>query len=683
MTRLAALVAAGVGVAALFDATGAQDLGARSATVTIDAARPGDPLPRELFGINSTWGDAGGGIVEFGEMLRDRSFRNPEKLRVWIEAPNRETQGKIRIEKRGGDPSPWGGKGYAGHAVLGQRSAGYTCLSQQTIEGTVRGERYELHLSARADGAKVAIAAFFADRSFMPIEPADRFVAVEAGAWSDYRFVLEPGRTDAFGLLRVCLASPGTVAIDEVRLRRIGGSPRVKEIVLQRLKSLGVRSLRWPAGSDADYFAWRESIGPMRSRGENAGIFGAYQTPSWGLHEFLDLCESLDLVPLITFNIRESPQSAADLFEYINGPSASSMGSLRAANGRVQPWQVRHFELGNEPAEAYRGPHSGGDTAQGYVELARAVARAVRERATALRRPVELKAALETTFALAEWIGLVPMLSKWNGTVLDRGAGLVREVDQLHGHFYSAFTYREDDKQQFREVMAGGATLAAVVRDLRRKYGPLPPFWLTEYSVIVEKKKFFGSNQILLERAKDFQAGLAAADLLITAIREGYGGAHLFNLSEFGTWGVLANARDFRLRPAGYAFALLAPMAGERRLEASVTGGRTVTAKGGDGNNRSNTRFASLAAVASRGERELRVVLLNRSYDVSDKVRIDTGQFTPRRARIVRLGPADPKASNDEKADTVAPVTMEVEIRGPHVIDLPPRSLLSVSYPLE
>jgi len=683
MIRRTALVAAGVAAFALMQVCNAQVRGADRVTVTVDTARPGDPLPRALFGINSTWGDSGGGIVEFGEMVRDRSFRNPDKLRVWIEAPNRETQGRIRIEKRDGDPSPWGGKGYAGHAVMSQKASGYTCLSQQTIEGTIRGERYELHLSARADGAKVALAAFFADRSFMPIEPADRFVAIDAGVWANYRFELAPGRTDAFGLLRICLASAGSVAIDEVRLRRVGGAPRVKEVVLQRLRTLGVRSLRWPAGSDADFFAWRESIGPMRSRGENPGIFGAFQTPSWGLHEFLDLCESMNLEPVITINIRESPQSAAELFEYINGPSTSPMGALRAANGRAQPWQVRHFELGNEPAEAYRGSHASADTAQGYVELARAVAKAVRERATALARPVELKAALETTFARAEWIGLVPMLSKWNGIVLDRDRGLLSLVDQVHGHFYSAFTYREDDREQFMEVMAGGATLAAIVHDLKRNHGQLPPFWLTEYSVIVEKKKFLGSNQILLERAKDFQSGLAAADLLMTAIREGYGGAHLFNLSEFGTWGVLANAKDFRLRPAGYTFALLAPMAGERRLEVTVEGGRTLTAKGGDGNNPSNTPFEALAVVASRGDRHVRVVLLNRSFNAPFKIGIELGQPAPRRARLEQLGPADPKASNDEKADTVMPVTTEVELRGRHEFELPPRTLLAVTYSSE
>jgi alpha-L-arabinofuranosidase len=444
--------------------------------------------------------------------------------------------------------------------------------------------------------------------------------------------------------------------------------------------------MRWPAGSDADFFAWSESVGPMRGRGENPSAFGAFQTPAWGLHEFLDFCEAQGIVPLITVNLREGPASAADLFEYVNGPATTRMGALRSANGRDRPWNVRHFELGNEPAEYYKSSaYSGGDTAKGYVALAKPVARAMRERAATLGRPLELKGALETTFALAEWLGMVPMLSKWNGHVLAREGGLVGDVDQVHGHFYSAFTYRENGREQWEEVMAGGSTLAATVRGLRQKYAPLPPFWLTEYSVLVEKKGviFITPNQIVLERAKDFQAGMAAADLLMTAIREDYEGAHLFNLSEFGTWGVIANYTDFRLRPAGYAFALLSGMALERKLSTTVSGSRGVTVKGADGNNPKSSRFEAVSAVASRGDGRIQVVLINRSYDAAERVWIDLSGTGPRRARLDRLGPAEPNASNDERAETVVPVSSEVQVdAGGHVVELPPRSLLRVTYPL-
>lgn len=659
---------------------------AYSVRVAVDAAAPGAVLQPELFGINSTWLDAGGGIVEFGEMIRDRSFRNHAKpaSRVWIESPDERGGGSISQVGQGGDDRPWGGKGYPGHLVLSRKSAGYTCVSQQTTEGTQKGARYELHVSARAEAAQAALVAFFADEKFLPIEKADRFVAVQPGRWADYAFELEPGRTDAFAMVRVCLMSPGTLAIDEVRLRRLGGEPRVKDPARQRVRELGARGLRWPAGSDADFFSWRDSVGPTRTRGENVSAFGAFQTPSWGLHEFLDFCESERLVPLITVNLREAPQQAADLVEYILGPPSSPMGRLRAGHGRAEPWSVRHFELGNEPAEAFQGEHPKADTAKGYVALAKAAGAAMRARAASLGKPIELKGALETTFAIADWIRVVPMLSRWNASVLDRDNGLVRGLDQVHGHFYSAFTWRESDREQFEEVMAGGATLAEIVRRLRRDHAPLPPFWLTEYSVLVEKKGIFllRPNRILLERAKDFQAGLAAADLLITAIREDFGGAHLFNLAEFGTWGVIANYRDMRLRPAGHAFAMIAGLAGERRLAATVSGAKTVTVKGADGNNPGGARFETVGAVASRAGKSLQVVLLNRGYDTPERVWIDLGPLAPKRARLEQLGPAATTAVNDERADTVVPVRREVDAAAPLVVELPARTLLRVTYEL-
>ena len=655
---------------------------AHTVRVMVDAANPGETLPDEIFGINSPWLDAGGGLVEFGEMIRDRSFRNQDKpaARAWIESPGAESRGRIRHVAAGGHDRPWGGKPGPGYMALSQDAPGYTCISQQVTEGMAAGGRYELHVSAKAEGGAAAIVAFFADAKYLPVEKADRLVSVAPGDWADYPMVLEPGRTDAFAMLRLCLVSRGSVALDEVRLSRLGSAPRVKDFVRGRIAALGVRSLRWPAGSDADHFAWRESIGPTRDRGENVSAFGPWQTPAWGLHEFLDFCESARIVPLITVNVREPARSAADLFEYIVGPATTPMGTLRVKHGRAAPWDVRHFELGNEPAEIYLGERPKPELGRAYVALARPVAEAMRAKAEGLGRPLLLKGSVETTFASADWIAKVPMLANWNRAVLGHDAGLVKRVDHVHGHFYSAFAWRESDREQFEEVMAGGSTLAANVRRLRKDFAPLPPFWLTEYSVLIEKKRFLRGAEIQIDRSKDFQAGLAAADLLLTAIEEGYGGAYLWNLAEFGTWGVLANPVDYRFRPAGQAFSMIAKLAGARRLRSEVSGARSVTVKGADGNNPANMRYTTVAATAARSGDTVHVVLLNRSFDNAEKVWIELRGAPRERAIVERLGPADTRATNDQAADTVRIVASELGADAAHVVELAPRSLVRVSY---
>lgn len=652
--------------------------------LSVDAGVADGPrLQPELFGVAWNWTDSGGGLMEYGELLRDRSFRNQDAVmaRAWVESPNAQTRGRVRHTSSGGHDKPWGGRAYPGFMRLSQEAIGYTCISQQIGEPVDTGAQYELHLSARAEGAGgAALSVFFADPHFTPIEKLDKLAAVTANSWADYRFVLKPEKGQNGAFLRICLASPGELWVDEVRLRRLGGELRVRDRAAARIQELGVRSLRWPTGSDADTFEWRDSIGPWRERGEVPTQFGVYQMPNLGLHEFLAFCEAKGIVPLITINIREAPESAADLLEYVLGAQSTPMGALRAKNGRARPWDVRHFELGNEPTELYRADFDRSDTAKGYVKLATATAAAMRGKARQLDKRIELKGVVEAGFAVADWIWLVPMLSKWNSVVLDRSSGVRASVDQIKGNFYSAFTWKSSERELFEEVMGGGTTLAATVRKLNTDYGAPLPFWLTEYGVMIQKKKFLGGPEIQLDRAKDFQAALSAADMLIVAIQERFAGAYLFNLAQWGTWGVIANPLDLRLRPAGLAFSQIAKLAGEISLPVAVEGGKMVRLTSGEGNNPAKMQYPTIAAIASRSANAVQVVVLNRSYSSDEKLSIGLRGFVATQAEVHRLGPELLVASNDEKADTVR-VRRSVEvISGFHVVDLPARSLLRVSY---
>ena len=227
--------------------------------------------------------------------------------------------------------------------------------------------------------------------------------------------------------------------------------------------------------------------------------------------------------------------------------------------------------------------------------------------------------------------------------------------------------------------MAGGATLRGTVRRLNREHGRLPPFWLTEYSVLVQKKKLIGGDEILLERAKDFQAGLAAADLLITAIQEDFGGAYLFNLAQHGTWGVLGNPADFRLRPAGLAFSLLSSLAGQRRLPVEVDGASTVTLDKGDGTSPAKTSYATIDAVAAAANGVAQLVILNRSHSESARVRVELEGFAVARAEIDQLGPERLTAGNDETPDAVAIRRSAAPVAGSALL-VPPRTVMRIVY---
>ena len=51
---------------------------------------------------------------------------------------------------------------------------------------------------------------------------------------------------------------------------------------------------------------------------------------------------------VFAINDEETPEDAADLVEYLNGPATSEWGKRRAANGHPEPYGVRYIEIGNE-----------------------------------------------------------------------------------------------------------------------------------------------------------------------------------------------------------------------------------------------------------------------------------------------------------------------------------------------
>ncbi|ASS67527.2 MULTISPECIES: alpha-L-arabinofuranosidase C-terminal domain-containing protein [unclassified Paenibacillus] len=119
--------------------------------------------------------------------------------------------------------------------------------------------------------------------------------------------------------------------------------------------------LRYPAGTIGNLFLWKDSIGPLASR-KNEVLGSDYSSayPAFGVDEGLRYAESLqaDTVYMVS-EVTETPQSAADLVEYLNSPNDGSnpgggtdWAAVRAANGHPAPYKVTHFELGNEMASA-------------------------------------------------------------------------------------------------------------------------------------------------------------------------------------------------------------------------------------------------------------------------------------------------------------------------------------------
>ena len=129
------------------------------------------------------------------------------------------------------------------------------------------------------------------------------------------------------------------------------GQWHLRDDVIQALRRIRVPNVRWPGGCFADRYHWKDGVGPRDKRPTivNTMWGGVTEDNSFGTHEYLELIDRLGAEPFIVGNVGSgSPQEMAEWWEYVNFPGTSPMASLRRANGREQPWNVRLWGIGNE-----------------------------------------------------------------------------------------------------------------------------------------------------------------------------------------------------------------------------------------------------------------------------------------------------------------------------------------------
>ncbi len=140
--------------------------------------------------------------------------------------------------------------------------------------------------------------------------------------------------------------------------------------VVAKTRELSPRTIRFPGGSHADVYHWRDGVGPQADRPVGVGYFGHEpQTNEYGTDEHLALCAAVGAEATITVNFGTgTPQEAANWVEYLNGPVPASgteawrvtswagdeaappgyFAWLRGQFGHPEPYRVRRFEVGNE-----------------------------------------------------------------------------------------------------------------------------------------------------------------------------------------------------------------------------------------------------------------------------------------------------------------------------------------------
>lgn len=118
----------------------------------------------------------------------------------------------------------------------------------------------------------------------------------------------------------------------------------------------------WVEGDRMDSaYRWKTTINNLETRRTVPNLWGYKSTNGLGYHEYLQMCEDLNSVPLFVVNcgmshketvplnqMDEYVQDALDAIEYANGPATSKWGSVRASNGHPKPFNLKYLEIGNE-----------------------------------------------------------------------------------------------------------------------------------------------------------------------------------------------------------------------------------------------------------------------------------------------------------------------------------------------
>lgn len=134
--------------------------------------------------------------------------------------------------------------------------------------------------------------------------------------------------------------------------KKIPNKNGVRLDVIEALKKLKIPVLRWPGGCFADNYHWKDAIGPKKLRKpiENVSWGNVREDNSFGTNEFLNMCEMLGAEPYLAVNVGSGTvQDASDWVKYVNHKNGTGEWTdRRAKTGRVKPWNVKYWGIGNE-----------------------------------------------------------------------------------------------------------------------------------------------------------------------------------------------------------------------------------------------------------------------------------------------------------------------------------------------
>lgn len=325
--------------------------------VTINGAARSDPVTRYEYGM---FIEPIGNLVArtlWAEMLDDRKFYfpivaqskdapHPANAQVFPGMAGRKWRPIGADDAVTMDTNdPYVGRQSPSIAVSGESPRG---LGQSGIS-IARGKRYDGYLYLSGDaGAKVQVSLIWGrgpkDRQSVPL-PAP------TAEWRRIPFSFTPAANSADARFEITGTGSGRFRVAAVSMMPSDNIHGWRADTTSIARSLHSGMWRLPGGNFLSDWDWHSAIGP---RDKRAPMFDeawtAMQPNDIGMDEWIELTRIIGVEPYVTVNAGlGDANSAAEEVEYLNGPATSEWGAKRAANGHLEPYRIKYWDIGNEP----------------------------------------------------------------------------------------------------------------------------------------------------------------------------------------------------------------------------------------------------------------------------------------------------------------------------------------------
>jgi alpha-N-arabinofuranosidase len=279
----------------------------------------------------------------YAEQIRGQGFEGKDFDDYWEKFSERGTVEAVAVRFEQGERSV---RLTANQGTVGLRQGRIYLRAGQTYDGSVwvnpEQGALELALHIKDSTGKVL---------------ARSPLATGGAGWHEARFKFESPVTDQQAAVELVGTGTGAVLVDFISLMRadVRANGRLRPDLLESLQGLKPPFIRWPGGSYASIYKWKDGVGPAVKRKFNPNtIWGGYSDYyGFGTDEFMELCRQLGSEPMIVLSATDTDPAqfeyAMDWVHYLLDPATTGWGSVRAANGHAEPYTVPYFQIDNEP----------------------------------------------------------------------------------------------------------------------------------------------------------------------------------------------------------------------------------------------------------------------------------------------------------------------------------------------